>query len=400
LTGAENTPKGSTEEARADLAARLRTRSDEIEKAIFGRIRDLSESVVDEDPAYLAGLRSAVAEALSYGLTNIEKGGMSAPIPSETARQARRAAREGVGLDTVLRRYAAGNKVLEEFIVAEADGVPSPVLCQLLSEQGLHVDRLMESVSAEYKDEIEMTKRSAAQQRADRVAHLLESNSLVAPADLDYDFDVWHVGMILVGPGGEKLAQALAENLRCRLLPAERDQELTWAWLGNPRQPVLADLERCWAANAPARVSLAIGEPRKGPDGWRQTHHEAQMAFHVMLHQPKSVTRSRDVFVDSAVLKDRRLAMSLIETYLAPLDGRGNSGQVLRQTLRAYFKADQSVASAALILGKARHTVERHLRKVEERLGQTIDTCNVQLQVALRAEELVDSSELTQPSRA
>ena len=400
MTGAENITKESAGAVRADLALRLRARAPELDKAIFTRIRSLSESVADGDPAYLAGLRSAVAEALNYGLANIEEGEMSAPIPSETAMQARRAAREGVGLDTVLRRYAAGNKVLEEFIVSEADGIPSQVLRQLLSEQGLHVDRLMESVSTEYRDEIEMTRRSAAQQRADRVAHLLESNSLVAPADLDYDFDAWHIGMILVGPSGEKLAQALAENLRCRLLPAERDQELTWAWLGSHRQPVAADLERCCAANAPTQVSMAIGEPRKGLDGWRQTHHEAQMAFHVMIHQPKPVTRSRDVIVDSAVLRDRRLAMSLIETYLTPLDGRGNSGQVLRQTLRAYFKADQSVASAALILGKARHTVERHLRKVEERLGQTLDTCNVQLQVALRAEELVISFELTQPSRA
>jgi hypothetical protein len=379
----------------------LRARAPEIEKAILTRIRNLSGSLADDDPAYRAGLRGAVTEALSYSLANIEEGGISAPIPPETIAQARRAAREGVGLDTVLRRYAAGNKVLEEFLVAEADGIPSQLLCQILSEQGIHVDRLMESVSIAYGDEAALNRRSAAQERADRIAHLLHSDSLVAPADLDYDFDVWHLGMILIGPGGEKLARAVAETLRCRLLPARRDQELTWAWLGNSQPPVATDLEQCFAASAPAGVSMAIGEPRRGLDGWRQTHHEAQMAFRVMLHQPKPVTRSRDVILDSAVLKDRRLAMSLIETYLAPLDGRGNSGETLRKTLRAYFKADQNVVSAAQILGKARHTVERHLRKVEERLGQTLDTCNVQLQVALRAEELVLASELAQlPSHA
>jgi hypothetical protein len=373
-----------------------------IEKAIFARIRDLSESVADGDPAYLAGLRSAVTQALNFGLANIEEGGISAAsIPPETGAQARRAAREGVGLDTVLRRYAAGNKVLEEFIIAEADGTLSQVLCQILSEQGHHVDCLMESVSAEYRDEVELAKRSAAQQRSDRIAHLLASNSLVTLAGLDYDFDAWHIGMILVGPGGEKLARALAYPLRCQLLPAERDRELTWAWLGNSQRPVAADLEQCFAARAPIGVSMALGEPRRGLDGWRQTHHEAQMAFHVMLHQPKPITRSRDVILDSAVLKDQRLAMSLIETYLTPLDGRGKTGQVLRQTLRAYFKADQNVVSAAQILGRSRHTVERHLRKVEERLGQPLDTCNVQLQVALRAEDLAGSSEVSQmPSRA
>jgi hypothetical protein len=361
----------------------------------------LSESVADEDPAYVAGLRSAVAEALKYGLENIEKGGASVPIPPEAAQQARRAAREGVGLATVMRRYAAGNKALEEFIIAEADRIPSQALRQVLSDQGPHVDRLMEAVSAEYTDELQLMRRSSSQKRSDRVVQLLEGNSLVSPTDLDYDFDLWHLGMILVGPGGEKSAQVLADSLNCRLLPVNRDSELTWAWLGSSQEIAARDLERVFVASASTQVSIALAEPRKGLDGWRQTHHEAQMAFQVMLYRRKPVTRSRDVVLDSAVLKDRRLAVSLIETYLAPLDGRGNSGQVLRLTLRAYFKADQNVASAALILGKARHTVERHLRKVEERLGQTLDTCNVQLQVALRAEDLVVSSELTQlPSRA
>lgn len=358
----------------------------------------MSESFANDDPAYLAGLRGAIAEGLSYVFARIEKGGVSTPMPPGTASQARRAAREGVGLDTVLRRYTAGNKVLEEFIVAEAAGIPSQVFSQVLSEQGLHIDRFMESVSAEYRDEVELTKGSAAQHRADRVVHLLASNSLVSPTDVAYDFNLWHIGMILVGSGGEKSAQALAESLNCRLLPVRRDPELTWAWLGSSRKTIVEDLERFIVANRNMQVSVAIGEPRRGLEGWRQTHHEAQMAFQVMLHQPKPVTRCRDVILDSAVLRDERLAMSLIETYLTPLDGRGNSGEVLRQTLRAYFKAGRNVASAAQILGKARHTVERHLRRVEERLGQTLDTCNVQLQVALRAEELGASSESEQSS--
>ena len=317
-------------------------------------------------------------------------------IPVETARQARRAAREGVRLDTVLRRYVAGNKSLEEFIVAEADGISSQVLCQILSDQGPQVDRLMESVAAEYRHELEQTRRSSAQKQADRILHLLKSNSLMSPADLDYDFDIWHVGMILVGPNAEKSANLFAESLGYRTLSVVRDHETTWAWLGSPQQLVAVNLERFLTDDSPAEISVAIGEPRKGLEGWRQTHHEAQMALQVMLYQPKRVTRCRDVILTSAVIRDQLLVMSLIETYLVPLDGRGDSGEVLRRTLRAYFKADQNTASAALALKVARHTVERHLRRVEEKLGQTLDTCNPQLQVALIAEELFISSNQTQ----
>ena len=332
---------------------------------------------------------------MNYGLEAVEKGGESVvPIPSETAKQARRAAREGVRLDTVLLRYSAGNKSLEEFIVAEADGIPSQVLCQILSDQGFQLARLMESVSAEYRDELERTRRSAMQRRADRVVHLLKSNSVVIPADLDYDFDIWHVGIILVGPNAEKWARAFTENPGYRSLPVVRDHEITWAWLGSAQQPVAANLERFFVDNTPTGVSVAIGEPRKGLDGWRQTHREAQMALQVMLCQPKRVTRCRDVILDSAVMKDQWLTTSLIQTYLAPLDGRGSSGEDLRKTLRAYFKANQNIASAASALGVARHTVERRLRRVEEKLGQALDTCNAQLQVALSVEDLVVSSNL------
>jgi DNA-binding PucR family transcriptional regulator len=84
------------------------------------------------------------------------------------------------------------------------------------------------------------------------------------------------------------------------------------------------------------------------------------------------------------------LARSLIETYLVPLDGRGNYGEVLRRTLRAYFAADQNAVTAASVLGVARHTVERRLRSVEEKLEQTIAACGAQLQVALSIEDLMN----------
>jgi hypothetical protein len=374
----------------------LRARASEIEKAIYGRIRDLSEPTRAEDPAYIAGLQSAITEALNYGLEGIEKGWEApVPIPPETTRQARRAAREGVRLDTVMRRYAAGNKSLEEFIVAEAKGIPSDVLCQILSDQGLRVDRLMESVSAEYRDELEQATRSSTQKQADRILHFLENGSLVGPPGVDYDFDSWHVGMILTGDGTPTMRalRGIADRAGYRLLTVARDQETAWAWLGCPAKPNLVGLVQTLSEAASAQSPVAVGEARKELGGWRQTFREAQAALQVLLYRPQPVTRCRDVILVSAVMRDPALAASLIETYLAPLNGRSDSGEVLRNTLRAYFQADQNAKTAAAALRVARHTVERRLRSVEEKLGQTLDTCNAQLQVALLAEELLASSD-------
>lgn len=390
-------PKRSSTESlqaiRSDLAARLRARAAEIEHLIFRRIQGLPDLAADGDPIYVAGLRRAIKEALRYGLESIEKGGESSvPIPSEIARQARRAAREGVRLDTVLRRYMAGNKALEESVVAEAGDIPNRLLSQILSSQAPNVDRLMESVAGEYRDELAQVQRSAAQNEVDLIVKLLNGHGLASSVDLDYDFDTWHLGMILVGRNGEKSAHAIAKLHRSRSLLVARNHEATWIWLSGARPPVVPNLERFLLRSTPAEISVAVGEPRKNLDGWRQTHYEAQKALRVLLYRPQRVTRFRDVMLVSAVMQDHSLARSLIETYLAPLDGRGRSGEALRATLRAYYKADQNIASAAMALGVARHTVERRLRSVERRLGQTLDTCGAQLQVALDAEAMVTPS--------
>jgi len=76
----------------------------------------------------------------------------------------------------------------------------------------------------------------------------------------------------------------------------------------------------------------------------------------------------------------------LLDAYLAPL-GSGRDGAVLRDTLRTYFASGGNAASAAASLGVDRHTVQRRLRKVEEAIGRTLDTCRAELEVALRVEE-------------
>ncbi len=391
MTRSKSSPEKSPQAIRADLAARLRSRRLEIEQAVFNRIQSMSDPVSNEDPTYVVGLQRTVTEALSYGLEGIEKGrGSPLPIPPETARQARRAAQEGVRLDTVLRRYAAGNKTLEGFAISEADGIPSRLLCQILSDQGPHFDLMMESVAAEYRDEYEQAGRSSTQREGDRIIQLLEGEIVVPPVDLDYDFDVWHVGMVLMGCEGERTARALARRAGCRSLIVVRDSDTVWAWLASTRDFDIVELDRLLNEGTPRGMSVAIGDPRKGLKGWHQTFREAQAALQIMLYRPQPLTRCRDVILESAVLRDPYLASSLIETYLAPLDeGRNDRGDVLRRTLRAYFGANRNIVSAASALNVARQTVERHLRRIEERLGQPIDICNAQLQVALSLEELV-----------
>lgn len=378
---------------RTELVARLRARVSEIEDAIFARVRALSEPSEADDPELIAGLRAAVAEALDYGLVTIEHGDeLLAPIPAAASAQARRAARYGVGLDTVLRRYAAGDRLLGEFIMDEADRFPSQALKRVLRANGPQVDRLMAVVATEYMREVERMRRSPGQRIAERVQKLLAGDASVDVGDLGYELDAWHLGAVVLGPEGEGAARALAAGLGCQGLVVPRGEGVVWAWLGSRRPLPPPDAERLWAAGVPQEVSVSVGEPRRGLAGWRLTHHEAQAAFEVMLRKPRRLTRSSDTILLAAVLRDEALAESLRETYLAPLGEHGSSAG-LRETLRAYFAAGFNAATAAAALGVDRHTVKRRLRKAEETLGQLLQACHAELEVALGLEELENHAE-------
>jgi PucR C-terminal helix-turn-helix domain/GGDEF-like domain len=375
---------------RTGLVARLRERTPEIEEAVFAQVRALAELEGGEDPEYVAGLRATINEGLEYVLVHIEKGDeeWSEPIPSASAAQARLAARSGVKLDTMLRRYAAADRLLGDFIMDEVDRFPSHELRKVLRAQGPQVDRLMAAVATEYMNELGRIRRSPSQRLAERVQRMVAGESPADIDDLRYTFDAWHLGLIVKGGEAEAEVRALAAGLDCQVLLVPRGSGIVWAWLGTRQQLAIADVEDLLGTGVAPDISLAVGEPRRGIDGWRLTHREAQAALQVMLRKPQRLTRARDVILLAAVLRDDGLSKSLFETYLAPLEGHGDSGAVLRKTLRAYFSVGLNAATAAAALEVDRHTVQRRLRKVEEALGRLLPDCHAELVVALSLEEL------------
>ncbi len=381
----------SLQKIRSELVARLRNRAGELEDAIFKAVNALADPSEREDAEYRAGVRAAVAEGVDFAFTSIERGlDWEAEIPEATAAQARRAARTRIKLDTVLRRYAAGDRLVSEFIMDEAAHFPEGALSPVLRTQGPQVDRVMAAVAAAYMSELEEMRRSPAQRLAERVERLLAADSPLDADALEYELDVWHLGLIVSGTCADVAARTLAAGLSRKALVVSRGEESVWAWLGGREALPVAEVERYLSAGVLGEVSLAVGEPRHGLEGWRLTHREAQAAREVMLRRPQRFSRASDVALLAAVLRDELLATSLRETYLAPLDAHGDSGAVLRETLGAYFAAGFNAATAAAALGVDRHTVQRRLRKVEEALGRLLHTCHAEIEVALSLEGLDD----------
>jgi PucR C-terminal helix-turn-helix domain/GGDEF-like domain len=376
---------------------RLRLRHAAIEEVIFARIRDPVSfgSAGSEDAEYLAGLRATVIAVVDYVLTGIEHGeDWLGPIPSTAAAQARRAARCGVNLDTLVLRYIAGHRLLGEFVKDEADRAGysghGHALHQLRRTQESLLERLTATITREYQQERELMERSPDQCRRQLVQKLLAGEPVDA-AGLDYELDVWHLGVIATGAGAERAVRILANGLGRQLLVASFDEPTVWAWLGGHRRLAVADIERLLSANGIDGVSLAIGELRKGIDGWRQTHREAQAALPVALYRRQTLTRCADVPLEAALLQHKLLASLLVKSYLAPLSSQKDGGAVLRETLRAYFAKECNAAKAGIALSVDRHTVGRRLHMIEEALGRLIPTCRTELEVALRLDALGDA---------
>jgi hypothetical protein len=412
---------GRVEDLRGVVVMRLRARRGELEDAIFARVSGGafappggSGSSGAQDAEYVAGLRAAVGAAVGYGLEGIERGEERVgPVPVAVSEQARRAARVGVSLETVLRRYVVGHTLLEAFVMDEAERGEddwSPltpptrrgVLKAALRAQASVLDRLLREITVAYGDELARAGRSPERRRYELVRGLIDGEP-VESAGLDYELEGWHLGVIATGAGAALLVRELAVGVDRRLLSLAQGERSVWAWLGGRERLMVADVERFIGIGSPPPMVLALGEPAQGLEGWRLTHRQAQAALVVALRrngipqdrippaQGVMLTRYGDVALLAGALKDEALARALLEIYIAPLDDGRGGGPVLRATLRAYLAAEGSVSSAAAALGVVRRTVENRLGTIEQRLGRSLHPCPAELEVALELDELAAS---------
>jgi hypothetical protein len=381
---------GSRVEPRAVLAQRLRDRLPELRSAVATRVYAIADPHEVSDPAYLEGLNAALAAAVDYRLAVLEVGERRAPaVPEVLLAQARLDARDGVALETVLRRYFAGNSLVGDFLAEEAERaeVPSSELRRLLAEQATLGDRLIEAVSAEHARESASRPSSAAERRRELVKSLL-AGELVDHSELGYDLDGHHLALMARGQGAEKLMRALAGRVDRRLLIVQREEEPRWAcWLGGRAPLDPADAVAALGDLAPSGVFVSLGEPGEELAGWRFSHRQAKAALPVAERRGEPVLRYGDVAVLAAIGRDDLLETSLRRLYLEPLERGREGGKVARETLRAYFEAERNISSTAASLGVDRRTVRNRIGAIEELLGRPLRGSLADLEIALRLDE-------------
>lgn len=378
---------------RNELSARLRSRHEEIEEAMFNRVRSIADPALVADPFYIQGLKSAVAAALDFALSKLERGSDAPdlPVPVALLSQARLAARNDIGLDTVLRRYLAGHTLLEDFLIEEAENVgvslDSTALKSLLRIQASALDSLISAVTEEYNRDATPVSGGEGR-RAERIQRLL-AGELVDVAELSYPFQGWHLGLLVSGEDLGNAVERIARELDARPLILGRPEGLLWVWFGARSRHESKELSRLAALRLPSSSRVAIGEPGEGLAGWRLTHRQARAAYPIARRDlDRPILRYVDVSLLALVLQDDLAMTSLRQLYLSVLEGGRDRGAVLRETLRAYFAADHQVSSTAAALGVTRQTVTNRLNDVAARVGRPLASCAVELEVTLRLYDL------------
>ncbi len=368
-----------------ELAGRLRARLPEIEAAIATRVYAISDPREVADPAYLEGLNAALVAAVEHRLAVLEVGERRAPlIPPAQLAQARLDARDGVSLDTVMRRYFAGNALFGDFLVEEAERaeVPSADLRRLLGAQATLGDRLLAAISAEYAREKRNRPADAAERRRECVKSLL-AGELVDHSELGYELDAHHLGLMAKGEGAAEVVRELASGLDRRLLAVCREEEEVWAcWLGG-REAL--DAERPLRALRSIRadgILITVGEPGEGLPGWRLSHRQAKAALPIAERRGQPMVRYADITLLASILRDDLATESLRRLYLVPLE-ESREGDNLREALQAYLHAGRNASSAAAALGLNRRTLSKRLQSAERILGRPLESLAADLEVAL-----------------
>lgn len=357
---------------------------------MLARVYAIANPSEAEDPAYVEGLRRAVRAAVDYGLAALDDVQGEVPVPSALLVQARHAARSGISLDTVLRRYFAGYTLLGDFILQEAEHdatISAGALKQVMRRQAILFNRLLTAVAEQHGNASRRDRRGRRDREAALVRMLLEGELLEAD-ELDYDLSFWHLAAIGRGPGAQRALRDLAASLERRVLIVAGGEEDAWAWFGGREKPSASRALAVAKSDYPEGLALAIGEAGQGTSGWRRSHRQAMAAMPVALNGAPQQVRYGDVALLASALADEVLAETLRDTYLAPLERDRDEGVRARRILRAYLAAACNVSAAAAALGLSRKTVGLRLRAIEEMLDRPIENCVPELHTALRLEEI------------
>ncbi|MEV6364807.1 PucR family transcriptional regulator [Nocardia asteroides] len=362
----------------------------------------LADSPELADPDLRRDLAASTRAHARVVLTGLATDTDDLALPEEAHVLARTIARRGLDIRVLLRAYRAGlaeaQAVMTETITAGQvpPELERAVMLRMFERSTSWMGQSIEALTGTFMAEREHVLRDALNTRTELVRALLAGTVVdvdEASIGLGYRLAQRHLAFLLwtggdgggEEPGGllDRAATRIAGTLGASgLLTVAASASGLWAWatVDDDDAELAGRIARCEVA-APVRV--AFGMPGAQVDGFVASHREAVAARRVAEHGERAVTSYREVEIAYLAGIDTAAMRGLIARELRGLTGTDPVATRLRETLRAYLRAQRSPEEAARELGVHKNTVRYRITRVEELLGHPVAARALALEVAL-----------------
>lgn len=387
------------EDARADLDVI----SADMTQAIHAAVDLLTDDMADETQS---SCRANIALVVTMLPEAVDPAGVTPP--TDTLHYVREFVHRGFPVETLLGVYRVGHGAFWQlWLERMRAGIDNrDVLAEAIAYCSAwtfgYVDAISGPLATAYVAEKDRWARSAAAQRAEEVALVLEGRPLDeqrTSARLRYELGRRHLAYVVwaeeageFGDAGSVLgraAAAIARALGCSaplVVPAGRNLVTGWAAVPpgdvdplDATAALSAELTRCG-------VRVAFGEPAHGVEGFRRSHTEAQTAHRVAaLAQRGAGARVRfdDVALTALLTTDLAEARRFVARELGPLAEDTDAMRRLVATVRVFLEEGASFVRAARRLSVHENTVAYRVKRAADLLGHAVDQGALRLHVAL-----------------
>jgi hypothetical protein len=387
---------------------------DEIAATFADTVHDhLPELDEDMRPWTLQAARSNLGVIVSMMREGDDPG--SVQPPPEAIGYAKEYAVRGLELSLMQRAYRAaqsvfGGIILERLRAATDDAERlAEAMAFFNAWIFAYVEAIERRLTDVYTSEREEWVRGAAAVRAAEVRALLggtdAGDDAAVSLRLGYELDRIHVGFVVWSEEGgerpgdagglfagmERVAAAVAESLGAGAPLTIAEGRHLACWAGLRSEP---ELSRLRLPGAGARgLSVAVGTPAPGVEGFVLSHHEALLARRVAQLRGDgdgAVAAYPDLALEALLADDPDDARRFAARELGPLAAGDDATVRLASTVAIFLEEGSSFVHAGRRLGIHANTVSYRVRRAESLLGRPVTERQLELRVALRLTRLLD----------
>ncbi|MFB7718970.1 helix-turn-helix domain-containing protein [Nocardia sp. NPDC056100] len=324
-------------------------------------------------------------------------------VPPAAAEYARRFAQHDLSLAALLRAYRLGENMFVQWtmtLLAEMHPPTEVALAtaaRIASLVNSYIDQVIEGLIDIYEGERRRWDARTDAARAAQVRAVLDAEDLdLASAEdmLSTSLRGWHQFIMLwtppstPDPGAELRTGValLAAATGKAPMTVEIDDHTRWVWITSTGRPSLDTARLDRELRAHPNLSMTVGDPATGLDGFRRTFRDALCARSVAVtKRGNGLTVYSEVSLSGLLADDVTEVQEWAGRVLGDLMRDDETSARLRETVRVFLDTRGSYTDAAARLHVHKNTVHYRVRKVEELLGHPLTEHRLDIEVALTA---------------